>query len=80
MLINCDIKISGLVVFCGFFLFLGDLVMCHLELCLAGSILDDDDDDLCVWLSSNVTVSPKMSVILIALAHSKRESPKYRED
>lgn len=55
--------------------------MCHLELCLAGSILDDDDDDdSCVWFSSDVTVSPKMSVILRALAPSKRESPKYRGD
>lgn len=53
--------------------------MCHLGLCIAGSILDDDD--LCVWFSSNVTMSPKMSVILIALSHLKRETPKlYRED
>lgn len=64
-----------------FFVFVR-LIVCHLELCLAGSILDDDDDDddSCVWFSSNVTVSPKMSVILRALARSKRESPKYRGD
>lgn len=70
MLINCDVKISGLVVFCGYFLncFCETVVLCHVELCIAGSFLDDDDD-LCVWFTGIVTMSPKMSVILIALSH-----------